>query len=325
MLRAVLKGPSEALPSSGGQMENSKHDVGQFYKSAADNYSDQYHPSYKKYPANLKRLELLLARFQDIKAKSLLDCGCGEATPISRIYDTGIEVWGFDYAPEMVERAKANLESTGLSNRVWQGDITKASSFRPVGINLPEKFDVCLALGVLPHLTTEEDVHALRNMAAVIRQGGRIFVECRNELFGLFTLNRYSYALFCDKLIGVKQLQNKHPQYSSQLEEVSTELQKFFRLDVPPIRRGTASAPGYDAILSKFHNPFEVGDLFAKAALRIRHIHFYHYHAIPPLFEKKDPELFRKLSLEMEGNSLDWRGYFMASAFVVEAVKEEGQ
>jgi len=47
-------------------------------------------------------------------------------------------------------------------------------------------------------------------------------------------------------------------------------------------------------------------------------IHFYHYHALPPIFQSKHPQLFRELSLKLE-NPSDWKGYLMASAYVVEA------
>ena len=62
-------------------------------------------------------------------------------------------------------------------------------------------------------------------------------------------------------------------------------------------------------------------EIFNPVGFHVDRIHFYHYHALPPIFEKKNPELFRELSLKMEKPD-DWRGYFMASAFVVEAKLE---
>jgi 2-polyprenyl-3-methyl-5-hydroxy-6-metoxy-1,4-benzoquinol methylase len=301
-------------------MDESKRDVLRHYQAAASNYSDQYSSSYEGYPANLRRLELLLKRVQDLKAETLLDCGCGEGTPMLRILDSGVMVWGFDFVQEMVKQAKLKLETKGLKDHVWQGNIADPSSFRPPGIMLPERFDVCIAMGVFPHL--EDEAGPLGNMASATRRGGRVFVEFRNELFALFTFNRLSYRLFCDKLIRVNDAELQYPEYKTQLEEITAQLRNFFRLDLPSLRAGTADAPGYDEILSKFRNPFEIGDLFARAGLRTTAIHFYHYHAIPPLFENNYGKLFRTLSLNMESNSSDWRGNFMASAFVVEAVKE---
>jgi hypothetical protein len=109
-----------------------------------------------------------------------------------------------------------------------------------------------------------------------------------------------------------------------ELMQVSEKIKPFFRLDMPPVRIGSAEAPGYDTILSKFHNPLNIKPLFAAAGLKTEDIYFYHYHAIPPMFEKENPLLFREASLAMEDDPHDWRGYFMASAFVIEAVKTSG-
>ena len=79
----------------------------------------------------------------------------------------------------------------------------------------------------------------------------------------------------------------------------------------------------YTDILAKFRNPLSIGDeLFKPCDFSVTDIHFYHYHALPPVFENKHPKLFRELSLELEKPN-DWRGYLMASAFVIEAKKTD--
>ena len=287
--------------------------VHRYYQSTVNHYADQYSPSYQGYPANLKRLETLVRRARELKIKTLLDCGCGEATPIARLHDeAGVEVWGFDFSEEMTRTAAAKLESMGLKKRIWSGDITQASSFHPIGIEHPKAFDACLAAGVFPHLTDSQEAAALKNMAGAVRTGGRVFVEFRNELFALFTLNRYSYELFTEKLIPTRVSR-----------EASAELKGFFRLDLPAVRPNPAGASSsIDEIFCRFKNPFECPDLFRKAGLKIEAFHFYHFHALPPMLEAKFPKAFRAASLAMEKMPSDWRGYFMASAFVVESCKE---
>lgn len=304
-------------------MEEWKKEVQKHYKSAVDVYTRQYQPVYDEYPANQKRLDFIIQRLSVLRPSTLLDCGCGEGSPIRSIAETGIEVWGFDFVPEMVKKAKINLQQKGLSNRVWEGDITDIKSFRPAGVDIPETFDVCMAMGVFPHLTDE--AHTLKNMAAVTRDGGRVFVEFRNELFSLFTLNRYSYAFFLENLIKTDSLVAENPRAAAEIQEITEKMKPFFRLDQPPVRTGSADAPGYDKILSKFHNPLALSPLFNSAGLKIEDIFFYHYHAIPPMFEREHPLLFRQASLRMERDPHNWRGYFMASAFVIEAVKSTGE
>lgn len=288
-------------------------EVHRYYQSTVSHYADQYSPSYPGYPANLKRLEILVRRARELKIRTLLDCGCGEGTPIRRLHEeVGVDVWGFDFSDEMARAASAQLESKGLRSRVWSGDITQAASFRPDGLQRPEAFEACLAAGVFPHLTDSQEAEALKNMADAVRTGGRVFVEFRNELFALFTLNRHSYELFLEKLIPPRAAQ-----------EAASELKKFFRLDLPGVRPSPAGAPSsIDEIPCRFKNPFECAELFRGAGLRIEAFHFYHFHALPPMMEARFPEAFWTASLEMEKKPSDWRGYFMASAFVVESCKE---
>jgi hypothetical protein len=55
--------------------------------------------------------------------------------------------------------------------------------------------------------------------------------------------------------------------------------------------------------------------------MKVDKIHFYHYHSLPPVFEKKYPKFFRKSSQMLEKPD-SWKGYFLSSAFVVEASKK---
>ena len=54
-----------------------------------------------------------------------------------------------------------------------------------------------------------------------------------------------------------------------------------------------------------------------KLGLKCEGIYFYHFHALPPVFEELDPLYFRKLSWKLE-NPNDWRGYLLASAFIID-------
>jgi len=75
--------------------------------------------------------------------------------------------------------------------------------------------------------------------------------------------------------------------------------------------------------LAKFRNPLSIeNELFEPCNFSLVDIHFYHYHALPPIFENKYPKLFRDMSLKMEKPN-DWKGYLMASAYVIEAKKKE--
>ena len=49
---------------------------------------------------------------------------------------------------------------------------------------------------------------------------------------------------------------------------------------------------GYDAILSKFHNPFEVRAMFETLGFENINFLWYHYHPAMPYLADADPQLF---------------------------------
>jgi hypothetical protein len=165
----------------------------------------------------------------------------------------------------------------------------------------------------MPHVTNDDSV--LENMATLVRPGGSVFIEFRNSLFSLFTFNRYTFDFILnDLLAGVS------PKVK---DAVAKDLESRLRMDMPPQRNSVSGsdAPGYDAILSRFHNPFEVVDLFAKHGFEQARLLWYHYHPAMPYLESGMQSLFREEAIRLEHEASGWRGLFLCSAFVVEAVK----
>jgi len=68
--------------------------------------------------------------------------------------------------------------------------------------------------------------------------------------------------------------------------------------------------------LSRTHNPLVLKQQFVGAGFTDVRVLFYHFHCLPPMFEAEVPELFRRVSVAMEDPE-DWRGHFMASAFLL--------
>jgi len=286
------------------------------YDAIAEGYSDQYRRDalYKRqrYPGNYFRLQLLLNSFIEKGVKRVIEVGVGEGTPLATLAGAGIDVWGFDISEKMVERSRETVEKLGISReRIFWGDvedpITYAHSLRE------GQFDGLMAMGVMPHIANDDMV--LRNMSAMVRPGGSVFIEFRNKLFSLFTFNRYTYEFVMDDLLtGVA---------PAVRDVVSEELKARVRMDVPPVRATTDSGtgPGYDVILSRFHNPFEAPELFERHGFTDIKLHWYHYHPAMPVLESQIGEQFRKEAFRLEHEPSGWKGYFLCSAYVVEAVK----
>jgi 2-polyprenyl-3-methyl-5-hydroxy-6-metoxy-1,4-benzoquinol methylase len=263
------------------------------YAGWSRRYFRDYYGARAPYPPVHRRLiRRLLAG-----ARTVLDAGCGPASMMRDLAAAGFDVRGFDLADEMVAEARRVLASRGLDPaRVWTGSVTAPSSFGR------RRYDAVVCAGVLPHVPEGSDLRVLRNLRGTLRPGGRAIVEARNRLFALFTLNRYSYDLFVQDLVPPA------------LRVVARRLRPRFRMDLPPVR------PGYDQILSRTHNPLVLKAQMERAGFRDVRLHFYHYHALPPMLEASCPAAFRRASLTMEKPD-DWRGLVMASAFLATGVR----
>src|SRR6516165_3011146 len=292
-----------------------KASVADHYNSSAENYHQQYQrenlASYREYPANYFRLQILVQRLSASRLKFVYEVGVGEGTPLVTMASIGFRVAGCDIAKAMVAKAKANFTAHNLSPDLIQwGDIQDATTFANQLVGGP--FDAVIAAGVLPHVAN--DRLALANMGMLIRDGGRLFIEFRNKLFSLFTFNRYTKEFVLDDLLRDVSRDVK--------AVVAQELDKRVAVDLPPLRlvSDDGTAPGYDAILSKFHNPFELTELIEHSGFRDVRIHWYHYHPAPPMLEGRIGSEFRKaaMALEHEGSC---HGSFLCSAGVVEAIK----
>lgn len=287
--------------------KDDKEQVKKYYDQEYLDYIAMYKDGYKEYPSNLIRFNFVNKRLKENKITTILDVGCGACSPMILLLNGGFKVKGFDFSEEMVEEGKNELEKAGYdSNLICHHDFEDDLSI------FNEKFDAMLALGVFPHLLNEKQ--ALLNMKEALVEKGVVFISFRNELFAAYTLNKYSFDFYMKNLINL----------SSFPENIKEDVIDFFieRLKIEAPQKKEGEKIYYTDILAKFHNPLNIdSELFRPNGFRVEKIHFYHYHALPPIFDIKYPDLFRELSLKME-NPNDWRGYLMASAFVVEARKQ---
>lgn len=294
-------------------MSKDSDKVASFYDSIASNYSQQYEVediyTRDKYPQNYYRLHGLVKRFEEINVKSVYEVGTGEGTPLAVLGKKGFQVAGCDISERMVDRTKSHLENVELDkDRVQFGDIER---FDTISNQLDYgPFDALFAFGVMPHVADDELV--FENFKRLIGHKGRVFIEFRNKLFSLFTFNRYTRDFIIDDLLA---------EFSPEVKNlVAEDLEKRVEMDLP-IKRPPSQAGGlsYDEIPAKYHNPFEILEFFKKQGFKDARIHWYHYHAAPPLLEAKNREILWKEASKMELTNDSWRGFFLCSAFVVEA------
>ena len=285
------------------------------YDGSAPTYHEQYDPDLlwanAEYPANLFRLQLVARLLQEAGARSVYELGTGEATPMIKLHRArGIDVAGSDLSPEMVRLGKENLERHGLDpgllSHVDAQDVAAVRAER----SLRGESDAVIALGVIPHVT--DDAAFVRSMSLFCRPGGTLLLQFRNSMFSMFTFNRLTKEFILDELMAPVPQEFK--------DAVAADLDTRLAVDMPPVRRRD-DGYGYDEVLSRFHNPFELADVVRAEGYTDVRFHWYNYHPTYPMLRGQfEDRAYREaqMALEQEGT---WRGMFLCSSGVIEATR----
>jgi SAM-dependent methyltransferase len=271
----------------------------------ADTYDRNYLMDSGRYPDHVYRLKIFRDILAELKPRTVLDAGCGSGIPLVTFLKDGYDAYGFDRSQDMVRATRQRLKSEGFEGtRVFEGDLDTFTS------PLPNLFDATLGLGSVYY--TPDTSRTLKNLAEHTRVGGSLIFSLRNELFSLCSLNEYSAEYLLNKIFPVKSA-------SAQLGKAVTEYfeARFPKLDTSKLFKNVDERN----INSHLHNPLLVEkQLLIPNGLNLRGIYYYHFHALPPIFEHSHQAEFYELSMRREDPS-DWRGLVSASCFVVHAEK----
>jgi SAM-dependent methyltransferase len=293
------------------------------YSTWGDSYFDEYYGAKASYPQG--QVNIVRNLLSQAGARNVLDAGCGPASMLRQLTDRNLELFGFDLTPEMINSGRKIFAELKLDpSRLWEGNVVDPSAYRYPG-DPSRSFDAVLCSGVFPHIPVDVEQKVITNLFNGVRPGGLVVCEFRNEFFALFTLNRYSRDFMFERMIEADVLRAAAGAERDKLDKVFAQLEAMYRTDLPPIRKGKIDEPGYDEVLSRLHNPLEIQDSFRAAGFLPVEQYFYHFHALPPMFGAEVPELFRARSIELEADPKNWRGMFMASAFVIAATRPDGR
>lgn len=277
--------------------EKQKNDSKNFFNEHATMYRDLYDdPEKNPYSHGNKVIE---NRVKQLDIKSILDAGCGAGIPMIRYLKQGYQVKGVDFAEKQLDVCKEDLKKNNFDPKLV--NLVDLENCKTIS---NEKFDCIISVGVFPHVIDSKNV--LSNLQKILNPKGKVFIQFRNSLLSLFSLNQYSYSFYLENLLD-----------ESLPPDLRIEAEEFFK------EKCAVEAYNYEFdILSKFDNPLTIeNEIFKPLGLEVDKIHFFHYHILPPVFDKKYPDQFKKLSNAIE-NPNDWRGYFLASSFIIEATNK---
>ncbi len=268
---------------------------------------DEYTELYKKirldirYPANVKRLEIFINLLKKHKPKKIIDAGCGAGMPLIQIKKKGFNIYGYDKAKNMVLEAQQNLKKNKLStDLVFYDDFEKPKKIKN------NSMDCILGMGAFFY--TRNFKKTILNQKSKLKKNGRLIFSLRNRLFDIATLNNYTKN-FLDKIYEVKYLKKEWKKKYENLTKNFSDRKKYKLKNIDE-----------EGVISLVHNPLTITNEMLELGLKCEGIYFYHYHPLPPVFENFDQPYFRKISWKME-NPTDWRGFLLASGFVVDCKK----
>jgi 2-polyprenyl-3-methyl-5-hydroxy-6-metoxy-1,4-benzoquinol methylase len=268
---------------------------------------DEYSELYKKvrldlrYPANIKRLEIFINLLKKHKPKKIIDAGCGAGMPMIQIKKKGFNIQGYDKAKNMVIESKENLKKNKLpTNLVFIDDFENPKNVKN------NSLDCILGMGAFFYSKKFEKT--ILNQKNKLKKNGRLIFSLRNKLFNIATLNNYTKS-FLDEIYETKNLKKEWKIKYKNLTKSFTDRKKYKLKNIDEAK-----------VFSLTHNPLTITSELSKLGLKCEGIYFYHFHPLPPVFENFDQLYYRKKSWKME-NPNDWRGFLLASGFVVDCKK----
>lgn len=136
----------------------------------------------------LRMVEALLAP-EDF-AGHVVDFGCGDGIMARSVLNKGGTITAIDIDSDMVATTRHALDPFRERVTLVEGGVESLQG-------LPDgSADTLLALNVLSYLSPKEDNLFYENAARILRQGGALVCTHSNELFDMFTLNKYTVAFF---------------------------------------------------------------------------------------------------------------------------------
>ncbi|MGO5065108.1 methyltransferase domain-containing protein [Clostridium sp. LCP25S3_F8] len=264
------------------ELWNNCKDTNGYVDSLEDNYhKHRLHVIKNLIPENLYE-----------KGKVVFDFGCGNAVMFKEFLDRGAQITGVDISKEMIKDAHIFLESLGYDKIFANvGDVSKLKSIPT------ESLDAILSFNVIAYLTDEEERIFYKEAARVIRPGGSLIVTHSNELFDMFTFNKFTLDFFYKNF----KINNED------LKKLQDILEKTKDMPTDKITYNIRENP-----LNYYLKLRNYGFIETRQE-------FINFHSAPPLILGSERKYINTLDFEEKDR---WKLFFQCSTFASVSVKE---
>ena len=279
-----------------------------YYDRASNNYDEKtYGTSRPGYSPNFYRLEIVKLILSKLSAGTkILDAGCGTGEFLVHLAESGYEPTGCDVSSGMLTKARQKISE--VSKKKAHLVETPLDDLRMFQSN---SFDHIFCLGVLPYIPEENEAQCYSELHRVIKPNGYLVTAHQNEVFDMFTFNKYTLRFFERNIYPlIREISDKRDlgELKAQISSLITNPDKPTNVDPQKSAR--------DTIFVKPENPITYPNKLRQYHFENRDFYYYHFHALPPILRNPDADLL-ELSEKMEIHfSQRWQGMFMSSTFI---------
>lgn len=167
----------------------------EYWRKHSDSYGGSLSNDYHRH--RLTVIEALIPRELLVPGRRVFDFGCGDAVHFPMFLEAGAEIAGLDISEEMIGLGRMRLRTIGYAE-----NLIRVATVEALKELETQSLDGLLSFNVLAYLTNDEERLFYEQASRAVKPGGYLIVTHSNELFDMFSLNRYTAEFFMNNLIG---------------------------------------------------------------------------------------------------------------------------
>ena len=201
----------------------------------------------------------------------ILDIGCGTGQLAVECALQGHVAVGVDYAPEMIEAARAwNEQQLGTA------DFSCSSIF---DLDLsPSSFDVVSGMGLIEYMSLSEIDSLLRQVHSLLASDGTLILGSRNRLFNIVSLNEFSIR---EVELGTIESLIRESACIRAARSQKDLVETISSLETPAAKIEEHPNTGIEVATRWQFTPAELTRILTKRGFATESVHAVNFHAVP--------------------------------------------